>query len=144
MFHSTTIFCVLNAYLVDISSATIGNESTNINLSITDLDEYRYLNGDAIIERYPDEPVTAQMFRAVRGRLRLVLDGGRRGICEETASEPGPAAQVRAGPRTPRAPRAPHPRPARRAAPATVRAPPTHRDRPTNPLRQAFSNIHDR
>lgn len=86
-----------------------------------------YLNGDAIIERYPDEPVTAQMFRAVRRRLRLVLDGGRRGIREETSPEPGPAAQVRAGPRTRRTRRAPR---ARRTQPATVRAPPL--TRPSN------------
>lgn len=47
-----------------------------------------------IIERDPDEPVTAQMFRALRGWLRLVLDGGWRGIREEKAPEPRPAQEV--------------------------------------------------
>lgn len=36
------------------------------------------------------------MFRAVRGRLRLILDGRRRGVREAPPPQPRPPAQVRA------------------------------------------------
>lgn len=70
------------------------------------------------------------MFRALRGRLRLVLDGGRRGVREETPPVTWSAAQVRARRRA-------------RAQPATVRAPRHTSVRPTNLLSIAFYDIHN-
>lgn len=70
------------------------------------------------------------MFRALRGRLRLILDGGRRRVREETPPQSRPSAQVRARRRA-------------RAAPATVRAPRHTSDRPTNRLSLAFYDIHN-
>lgn len=60
----------------------------------------RYDKSGQIIERDPDEPVTAQMFRALRRRLRVILDGRRRGVREAPPPQPRPPAQVRARQRT--------------------------------------------
>ncbi|GBP26706.1 hypothetical protein EVAR_23477_1 [Eumeta japonica] len=70
------------------------------------------------LERDPYEPVAAQVFRALRGRLRLLLDGRRRRVREAPALEPRPAEEVRAAD-------------AARACAATVRSAGTAGDRPT-------------
>jgi hypothetical protein len=46
-------------------------------------------------ERDPHQPVTAQVFRPLRGRLRLLLDGGRRGVHEEATPLQGTTEEVR-------------------------------------------------
>lgn len=77
-----------------------------------------------IIERDPDEPVAAQMFRAVRGRLRVVLDGGRRGVRKAETLESRATSQVRTDSTG-----------SRRARAATVRA----RIRSLRPSNESFN-----